>query len=336
MLIDRIVQPLDRLIAPIGRFVAKLPTWFRIFIWLVAALLLALAMANVVTSDASFSINADSRVFTVEPACGQQLVWDLPEGAIGIPREAGAEPPASPRISVSLRGGARARAQVDGDGRWVIEFGRSDSFGCGAAADLVAVTTDGRTLTAAADEVWLYRSSAAVAAGASPVLLLKGRIVIGDEASFGSGAAGGGVPLLERARIDVRSPDAQTGQRRQIHDESIDPGGMIDTHGCLDTPSDVPQRFVDCVRSARSASEGFFRAVKREDRSALEVQLVVTGRHVGVRQQGGSERRVLVTWWSSVKSSSLVQMFAAATVLISALVQLWSALKREPNAGKDG
>lgn len=330
-LIDRIVRPVDRLFAPVGRLVARLPTWARIGAWLVAAALLALSLAYAVTEDASFSINADTKVFTVEPACGQQLVWDLPASRVGVPREGGAAPEASQAIGVSLRGGARARVQVDGEGRWLIEFGRSGSFGCGAAADLVTVTLGDKTQTAGTDEVWLYQSSAAVAAGASPVLLLKGRVVIGDEISFGSGAAGGGVPLLERAHIDVRSPDAQTGQRRQIHDETIDPGGMIDTHGCLDAPREPPQRFVDCARSARSASEGFFRAVKRDDRPMAEVQLVVTGRHVGVRQQGGAERRVLVTWWSSVKTSSLVQMFAAAMVLISALVQLWGALKREPN-----
>lgn len=317
-----------QLIDWIGRLVARLPTWVRLGAWLAAAAVLALSLAYVVTSDAIFSINADTEVFAVEPACGQQLVWDLPEGAIGVPREGGAEPLPSPAIGVSLRGGARARVQVDGEGRWLIEFGRSGSFGCGAAADLVTVTADGRTLTAGAEDVWLYRSSAAVAAGASPVQLLRGRVVIGDEISFGSGAAGAGAPLLERAHIDVRSPDAQTGQRRQIHDETIDPGGMVDTHGCLDAPREPP-RLADCVRGARSASEGFFRAVARESRPMVQVQLVVTGRHVGVRQQGGSERRVLVTWWSRVKSSSLVQMFAAAMVLISALVQLWGALKRE-------
>lgn len=330
-LFDGVGRAIDRVVGPVDRLSASLPTSARVGACLLAAAALAFGLATIPTEDATFSINADTRVFAVEPACGQQLVWDLPAGAIGVPRERGAAPKPSTKIGVSLRGGARARVEVDGEGRWLIELGQSGSFGCGTAPDLITVNLGDRTETAGTDEVWFYRSSAAVSASTSPVLLLKGRVVIGDEIPFGRASAGVGAPLLERAHIDVRTPDAQTHQRRQIHDETIDPGGMIDTHACLDEPREPPQRYTNCLRTALSATEGFFRALRREDRPGLEVQLVVTGKYVGVRQQGGSERRVLVTWWSSVKSSTLVQMFAAAMALIAGLVQLWSALKRKPN-----
>lgn|GEM_PF-3581462 len=327
--IRRFIKPIDRVLASIGRPFSALPTWARLCVWLAAAGVLALTLANVVTRDATFSINADTAVFAVEPACGHHLVWDLPAGAIGMPSADLIEPQQSKKIGVSLRGGAHARVQLDGTGHWLIDFNRSDRFGCGQAADVITITTDAGVRTVGDNQLWSYRSNAAIKPDSTPVLLLKGRVVIGDEILFGSSAADG-VAILDRATVDVRSPDAQTGQRRQIHQEAIDPGGMIDTHACLDAPLESRLQLAECVRRARSAAEGFVRTVERDNQPVLQVQLAVTGRHIGVRQQGGSERRVLVTWWSSVVHSSLVQMFVAAMVLLSALVQLWGALKREP------
>jgi hypothetical protein len=104
---------------------------------------------------------------------------------------------------------------------------------------------------------------------------------------------------------------------------------MLDTHGCLDEPVDAQAAEFPCVRQARTTAEGFLRAVKREERLLLETQLSVNGRHIGVRQQGGSERRVLITTWSRLVSSSWLQLFAAGLILVSTLVGLWGGLVRE-------
>jgi hypothetical protein len=211
-----------------------------------------------------------------------------------------------------------------------MEFGRSNAFGCGeAVADTVAFTAGGASQAAGGGDV-LYQSSAAIAGGGS-VLLLRGRVLIGEEIPFGTGTAKDvEVPLLARAHVEVRTPDPQTRQRRLIHDETIDPASMIDTHACLDEPHDPRAKAFDCVRRSGSTSEGFFRSLKREDKSSgFEVQLAVTGRHIGVRNQGGGERRLLVTWWSRVASSTFLQLFAAGLLFVAACAQVWSSIENK-------
>jgi hypothetical protein len=310
----------------------RMPTWVRFGSVVAFTLAVSWLLSSVVTRDASFSINADTEVLTIEPDCQQQIVWDLPPGRIGIVPlgDEKASPTDAGRISVAFRGGARAQVRVARDGRWLIDLGRGNSFGCATTAeDLIRFDADGRATTAGAQDVF-YSSAEPQTPGAGPVLLLKGRIVLGQEITYGGGSAAGlGSPLLDRARIEVRTPDAQTRQRRLIHEEALDPGGMLDTHGCLDEPIDAQAAEFPCVRHARTAAEGFLRAVKRDERLLLETQLSVNGRHIGVRQQGGSERRVLITVWSRLVSSSWLQLFAAGLILVSTLVGLWGGLVRE-------
>ncbi len=319
--------------------VEAMPSSARFALLVLALVVFAWVFSSWQTDDASFSIGAQTEVLSVEPECRHQIVWDLPPGRIGVASEDGKVPAAAEAVSVSLRGGARARVRVNRQGQWLMEFARSNSFGCGGpAADVIAFTA-GDASRAANDADVFYESTAGIAAGSGPVLLLRGRVVIGEEIQFGSGAARDvDVPLLTHARIEVRTPDAQTRQRRLIHEEAIDPASMIDTHACLDEPHDPAAASFDCVRRSGSTSEGFFRAVKRDDRHAFEVQLVATGRHVGVRNQGGSERRLLVTWWSRVVSSTFAQLFAAGLLFVAACAQVWSTIQRkergEPEAGK--
>jgi hypothetical protein len=310
----------------------RMPTWVRFGSVLVLTLAGSWLLSSIVTRDASFSINADTEVLSIEPDCQQRIVWDLPPGRIGIVPlgEDKASPTNASRVSVAFRGGARAQVRIARDGRWLIDLGRSNSFGCATTAeDLISFDADQRSIAAGAQDVF-YISAESQSPGAGPVLLFKGRIVLGQEIAYGGGSAAGlGSPLLDRARIEVRTPDAQTRQRRLIHEEVLDPGGMLDTHGCLDEPVDAQAAEFPCVRQARTTAEGFLRAVKREERLLLETQLSVNGRHIGVRQQGGSERRVLITTWSRLVSSSWLQLFAAGLILVSTLVGLWGGLVRE-------
>ena len=315
-----------------AQLIRKTPTWARVSLAVAAAALVALGLSTFITDDADFSISADTEVLSVEPACGQLLVWDLPPGQIDIVRwdVEKQDPKPSQAVSVSLRGGARARVRIDGRGRWLIDIGRSGSFGCSVPVDDVIAFSDGRSVRAAGDNDVHYVSSGQVEPGAGPVLLLRGRVVVGQEIAFGGGSASGvDAPLLARARIEARTPDAQTGQRRLIHEETVDPGAMIDTHACLDAPREPSAAESSCAARARTKSEGFFRAAKRDDAPTLEVQLAVTGRQVGVRQQGGIERRVLITEWSRLLSSTFVQLLAATLIGLSGLVQLWGGLKRD-------
>lgn len=319
------------------RLLSELPTGARLAGLLLGVAAVAWVLASVQTDDASFGISAETEVLSVEPDCEQNLVWDLPAGRIGALREDGREPEGAAAIGVLLRGGARARVRVGQQGQWKMEFTHSDSFGCGgSAADVIVFTADDLSESAGGADVY-YESEDEVAPGAGPVLMLRGRVVIGEEIPFGIGTADGAeVPLLVRARVEARTPDWHTRQRRLIHEETIDPGAMIDTHGCLDAPAGPQTLAAACVREARTASEGYLRAIRNDDRLAFAVQLAATGRFIGVRNQGGTQRRLLVTWWSRVVSSTFAQLFAAGLAVLAALAQIWSTIQRQEGTQREG
>ncbi|HNT39773.1 MAG TPA: hypothetical protein PKO45_11725 [Rubrivivax sp.] len=285
---------------------------------------LAWSGARLVKHDSSFSISARTEVLTLEVACGEQLVWDLPPGEV-LGASSEAEPQPAQRLSVSLRDGARARLRLDADKRWLLTLDRAPGMGCTAATpDRIGVQVDERSLPPDPEGVH-YRSRQAYDLGERPAWPLRGRVVIGEEISFGAGLGGGSsTPMLVQARLEVRTPDAATGQRRLIHEEQVDAGGIVDSHGCLDVRADdLPA----CVSIAGSVAEGFVHVADGEGSPGFDVQLLVTGERVGVRQQAGSERRVVVSWWAHVLSDSAVQMFAAGVAALSVLLGLLAALK---------
>lgn len=305
---------------------ARCATPLRISVFVALVALAAYGVAGLVTRDASFSISARSEVLTLELGCGQSVVWDLPAGQIGA-QDLEREPPRSDIVSVAMRGGARARVRAAADTPWMIEFDQSDSFGCAAQGrEVITATADTSVLPASA-EGYTYRSSRPLGEGERPALLLRGRVVIGDEIVFGGGMRSAlSTPMLGAARIEVRTPDMQTAQRRLIHEEQVDAGGIIDSHGCLDQTADLLPR---CVQQGRSDAEGFIHVAGADGPPGFDVQLLVTGEHIGVRQQAGAERRIVVTWWSRLITAAWLQIFAAWLLGLSALAGLWPLLARE-------
>lgn len=330
----RLQERLARAQRPLCRLWARCPTPLRMAVFVAAVGLAAYGVAGRVTQDASFSISARSEVLTLELGCVHNIVWDLPAGQIGPPG-LDREPPHSGIVSVALRGGARARVRAAPGQPWLIEFDHTESFGCGGlAAEVITATADDAALPASA-EGYTYRSSKPLGESERPTLLLRGRVVIGDEIVFGGGLRSAlAAPLLGTARIEVRTPDAQTAQRRLIHEEQVDAGGIIDSHGCLDMPAD---RLARCVQQAASAAEGFIHVGAADGPPGFDVQLLVTGEHIGVRQQAGAERRIVVTWWSRLITAAWLQIFAAWLLGLSALAGLWPLLAREVRpAGQGG
>jgi hypothetical protein len=324
-------SPVGRRSSALSRHWKGLPTVWRVVACFIVVVLGAFLGARFVTKDTSFSVSARTDVVSIETACAQQrLVWDLPPGKVGA---AGAEVTAlSARevVSVALRGGARSRVRLGPNGALLIEFGPSASFDCGASSDAIVVTVDRKPLENNPDG-YVYESGLAALAGPRPVLLLQGRVVLGEEIPFGAGTTGAvTAPLLHEARIEARTPDPLTLQRRLIHDETVDPGGMIDTHACLDQRADM---LAACAASTRSSSQGFFHVVERDGRPSLQVQMHVTGERIGVRQQGGGERRIVVTWWSKLVTWSLLQIMATLLVFITTMTQIWSFFKRDAKGG---
>lgn len=295
-----------------------------------SAWIVGLALAGYAPTDADFSIGARTEVMTLEVACNQHLNWDLPAGRFRV--ASGEAQTAHHVFGVKLRGGARVRLRLGPDGQWQARFDRSTSMVCaeddktaaGTPLDLIVISADGELLPPDPQGI-IYESLQPMRQAAQPTLLLQGRVVLGEEIQSGIGSSLRltPAPILQRAGIQVRALDDQLGQRRLIHEESVDAGGIVDSHGCLDLPDRAPRSPSDevlgrCVSKPGWMSRGFVH-VGSDGEPGFDVQLQVTGHHVGVRQQGGAERRILVSWWSRAISSSAVQI---STAFVFALANL--------------
>jgi len=307
-----------------------------------AAWVVGLVLASYAPADADFSISARSEVLTLEVACNQHLNWDLPPGRFKAAD--GDAQTADKVLGVKLRGGARARLRIGRDGQWQARFDRSPHLDCAAdAADLIVASADGQAQPPSPQGL-VYESLQPMREAPRPTLLLQGRVVLGEEIQAGVGSSQHLLvaPMLWQARIQVRALDDQLGQRRLIHEEAVDAGGIVDSHGCLDVPDRAPAHpgedvLAGCVRKPGWNSQGFVH-VGAGDEPGFDVQLQVTGHHVGVRQQGGAERRILVSWWSRVVSSSSVQIsvaFVFALANLGLLGALMAAARRREHQPED-
>lgn len=299
---------------------------------LVLVAVLALALGAWTTADANFSVTARTEVLTLQTGCAQPLVWDLPAGRISTPERLDAEqaPTAGEALTLALRGGAQVRLRLDAQGHWLIDAAPGAVFGCAdtqgrAAPDVVTAQVDGVDLPPA-PRGFVYRSDQPAREGPRPLWLLRGRVLLGEEIAFGAGlGSAAATPLLAQARIEARTPDRFTGQRRLIHEEVVDAGGQIDTHACLGHARDaVPS----CVRSRPWSAEGFVHLGDPDGAPGFDVQLGVVGQRLGVRPQGGGERQIVVTWWQRLRTDSALQIFALLLLAVSTLVQILPLLER--------
>jgi hypothetical protein len=328
-------RPLARLWGSEGRSMLAI-AGVALIAWLVGWVL-----ARYAPADADFSISARSEVLTLEVACNQHLSWDLPPGRFKVAD--GETQTASKVLGVKLRGGARARLRLGRDEQWQARFDRSPQLDCAAdAGDLIVVSADGQALPPSPQGL-VYESLQPMREAPRPTLLLQGRVVLGEEIQAGIGSSQQLLvaPMLRRAHIQVRALDDPLGQRRLIHEEAVDAGGIVDSHGCLDVPDRAPDHpgedvLASCVRKPGWNSQGFIHVGAGDGEPGFDVRLQVTGHHVGVRQQGGAERRILVSWWSRVVSSPSVQIsvaFVFALANVGLLGYLMAAARRrEPEA----
>jgi hypothetical protein len=288
------------------------------------------------TDDANFSVTARTEVLTLQTGCAQPLVWDLPAGQLSTPErlDAGQAPTAGEALALGLRGGAQVRLRLDAEGHWLIDAVPSPVFGCTddqgrTAPDTVTAQVDGVALPPA-PQGFVYRSDRPAQDAPRPLWLLRGRVLLGEEIAFGSGlASAAATPLLASANIEARTPDALTAQRRLIHDERVDAGGQIDTHACLSARQEA---LPACVRRRAWSAEGFVHLGDAQAMPGFDVQLSVTGERIGVRQHGGGERQIVVTWWQRLRTDSGLQIFAALLLTVSTLVQILPLLERAGDA----
>ncbi len=323
---------------PVRRWLRR--RWKALFSWLLgnlwfivslAAIAVALGVAaryvaGLVKQDTIFSISARSEVLDLTLLCGQRtVIWDLPPGRL-LADGSDAQPTLAKGVSIQLDAGAHARVSIGPDKRWRVSLQQGSK---GQACDVpgrtgLAMQADGRPY-APGRQQYEYESLLPAHQGARPLLELRGRVTIGQSIPFGSGFVGAvQVPILSQARIEARTPDPLTGQRRLLHEEQVDAGGIVDSHGCLQASGADLAR---CLANARSEADGFIHISELDDKPGFDVQLVVVGSRVGVQQQAGAERHILVSSWAHIVTRSDVQMFAASLALTSVLFGLLVALK---------
>lgn len=153
------------------------------------------------------------------------------------------------------------------------------------------------------------------------VLLLSGRVVLGEPLRHGGGWSAASSPLLREGKLEARTRDVVTARSLPVIEEPLDAGSRVDTHACLEQ-AEAPAQLACMVRTSASASGLVYDNVDR----ALAVKLHVTTERIGIAQHGGEQRAVAITWWSRFISLQFVQMFAATLLLLCTLVQTLFAL----------
>lgn len=304
--------------------VAPATHWVVVRMLLPTAIVIGFAylLSSLIKEDTVFSIQAVTRSVRVDVSCDDILRWDLPTGDVRLSGEA--QQKTVSKALLSLRGGSRATLRMSADGRLNLLLGKSPVISCpGYDADAIRLEVDGQThlmgLEATPYASTPHPSGEPIATGGFN-FIIKGRIVLGQQITQGGGWSNDASSLLYSGSVDARTPDGITGQKRLIHAEQVEPGSEVDSHACLDSTTDTAG---DCVAESASRAQGFlfFSADAQRD-AAISAQISVVGKSVGIRQFGGTQRKVVVTHWSKSVTSSLLQLLFALVVGIAAIAEL--------------
>ncbi|QAZ39393.1 hypothetical protein C1M51_08090 [Methylibium sp. Pch-M] len=304
---------------------------------LAAAIALPLSLRT--ATDTAFTLTANTDVLSVEPLCDQELVWDLGR-AEAVALGAGATAPGrgASATSVHLRGGARAVLERRPDGLWRIDLTRGPLHArCIAQTGqpAVVVTVDDQVLELPTDpakgpRALSVRTTRPAAAGpqkdeddkpSGTVLLLSGRVVLGELLRHGGGWQQTTSPLLREGKLEARTREPFTDRSVPVIEEALDAGSRVDTHACL-MHAEAPAQLA-CLGTTPVSATGI--VYDNKDR-ALDVKLHVTTARIGIAQHGGEQRAVAVTWWNRFVSLQFVQMFAATLLLLGTLAQTVTTL----------
>lgn len=278
-------------------------------------------LSRMASDNTHFAIRANTQVVRVDLPCGDKLVWDLPPGRIGDPD---ADEVAMPRrIAVTMRGGSSAIIRLSSQRQLDIVWPADAGYACATDGhgepDGIVVDTDSGQASFP-NGALAYLSEEPLGSQSSPLLLLRGRVRLGDEIVEGAGFSGMvHLPILLSGTVEARTPDT-SGQKRLIHAEDVEAGSQIDTHACL-AHSEAATALQPCLAGRRTgAALGFVHLPP--DGDALEAQVSMVGREVGIRPHGGSERQMMVTAWSRWLTSSWLQILVVLTIALGSLANL--------------
>ena len=327
--------------ATVQRDVTRIRTKVGRVLLLLAAVLLLLPLLYAVrpAQNSAFSIAATTDVMLIEPACQDQLTWDLPIGwvvADNAPLDDSSASTGPPMpVTVELAAGARVVLRREARGFWKMRFTQDSGFGhCAPAPPSALRITVGGERLKSDPSGYTYQStygeqpSATATSADSPdrsligpapplALRVAGRVVLGQPMSEGGGWGGGSQPILHSARVEVRDKAYVTNQSLSVLVEDIGAGGLVDTHACI--AEEAADRAASCVLRSDASSTGFVQYPTGGGEVLAQVHR--TTDRIGVVPFGGVERELGVTNWSILVKSPVLQSLVAALLLASALLQ---------------
>lgn len=240
-------------------------------------------------SNAAIAISAQTGSLTLEPLCGERLIWDLPAGRIG-PRSSlpGANPVRTGNVTLILTSGARVRLESTGPGIFRLAVERAPvARSCGAdSVQPFQAIFDGMPL--ADDPVGFSYAAGAPETGQGSHALslpLSGRIVLGEAVQQGAGWATGSTASLQSGAVTRRVVPAFSHERVTLSTERLDEGSLLDTHACLEGPANVA---TGCPSGEAAPAVGFLRTISS---GGLSVQIYARG-PVGVQAFSGASQQL--------------------------------------------
>jgi hypothetical protein len=280
------------------------------------AVILAAALWLIQPSPAAaFAIAADTGVLSIEPLCGERLVWDLPPGRVirrsGVP---GLDEPKQGQKSTTLvlSAGSRARLESPAPGLLGIAVSFVESLRCSEAVGaFYDVAVDGVSLPEdRAGITYTTRPADRADAPLRAALTLSGRIVLGEAVQLGAGWESRPTGMLESGTVALRVIPWFDNDRVTLRTEQLERGSLLDTHACLG----AAERSEPCPTHTAAPAIGFVRV---QPEGGMAVQLYAQGA-VGTQSFGGEQYVIEVpqstaAWYSptlNAVASVLIVMFA--------------------------
>jgi hypothetical protein len=269
----------------------------------------------------AFIIAAETGVLTVEPLCGDRLIWDLPAGLV----TARSSPPhasepggrASGLATLVLEPGASARVQSMAAGVISVSVSHVENVQDVCAkggAPFYEMTVAGTTLAHDENGVTYGAVHGSAAQAAQPPVLalpLAGRVVIGDIVPLGAGWEPDPTGMMETATVDLRVKPWFDENRVTLRTERLERGSLLDTHACL-APRDTA-----CPGPDASSARGFLRT---RAEGGMTVQLY-SGEAIGAQSLGGDQYVIEIPRVTAALQSTALKSVASVLVVVFALYQ---------------
>lgn len=344
------MKKLKEFLKRVGRLAGTWP--LLTFVFVVVVLGGVAFMAWPVTT--TFTVRAQTDSLSIEPGCGQTLIWDLPPGEV---RALGGDSPlGQPRkigpVSLVIREGTRTVLERWESGEWHIlskpleglhcEPATSGDTGINAARSSKALPaaaritalrlkyedeTSGETieneLVEPSADGYAYRSVGGEVQPAS--LRLAGRIVLGSPVLEGSGWSDSRPRMLRSASIEGRVRVGIGEQMAVLLREDVDLGSMVDTHACLMENPTEAERLL-CANPGDKMAVGFATPSLDMDSKTIDVVVHHEAESIGILPYAGDQRRLSVTWWTWLLRNPFAQQIALALVVLTQLISHYKDL----------